>query len=323
MQVKRKAWKSMLVKGLLDADSLFYYSVWNIVSFRDLRSFYKSVDVMLYRDGLFWSNRSKDWFVNFCQDISLYASMSELDKLLFAIVFYARRRQIAFEYIIDEAMARYSKKLLHISMEIEKSGIDINPNFESYITYCRNSIRKRISPYYKSNRKKNPYVNAMRQRLIEEESVVFDDELEADDLIADRAMELKKQNIDYVIISLDKDLKQIPGKHFDYYSIKEINPETGLKEFVRYRGLSFTSRFDSYEMLATQMLMGDSGDRIKGLKGVGAVGASKILSGVKRPKQFIKIVYREYINHYSVIDHKQEFMMNLRLVKLGSSLVIE
>ena len=90
---------------------------------------------------------------------------------------------------------------------------------------------------------------------------------EADDIIAMYATDLGPT--DCVVMSIDKDLKQIPGDHYDFVS-------------------------DSYETICehearqnfwSQALIGDSTDDIPGLNGVGPVTAQKILSELERESE--------------------------------------
>lgn len=248
-------------------------------------------------------------------------SISDIKALLRAYDLpYPERKQKAFDYIIDEAFSRMGAKTLKVFDEIEATGLQLS-SFEYYITYCKNSVRKQISEYYKSNRKPNKYVSALRKKLIGEGTALFSDEYEADDLIADRAKELRSKKNPYIVVSIDKDLKQIPGYHFDYYPIYSKNPETGEKMFVKLKGLSFTSDYESMYMLATQMLTGDSGDRVNGLHRVGSKGAEKILKDCKTPYSFFRKVVSEYIKRDSdAFDWRIELMTNYRLIKLGKNL---
>ena len=77
-------------------------------------------------------------------------------------------------------------------------------------------------------------------------SLLFND-LEADDVIC------MLQDKNTYIISDDKDLKQIPGYHFDYStnSLYEITNEQAIYN------------------LASQLIKGDSTDNILGLYGIG------------------------------------------------------
>ena len=60
---------------------------------------------------------------------------------------YKERKELAFNYIVDEAVARMGNKLLKVYNEIEETGIMLT-SYELYITNCKNSVRKEISPYY-------------------------------------------------------------------------------------------------------------------------------------------------------------------------------
>jgi len=232
---------------------------------------------------------------------------------------YVERKEKAFNYIIEEAFSRMGAKALKVFDAIESTGMSLS-GIEYYITYCTNSVRKEISPYYKSNRKPNKWVSSLRTKLISEGTVTFDDQYEADDMIADRATELRNENTPYIVVSIDKDLKQIEGWHFDYYPIYAKNPETGEKLFVKLKGLSVTSKYEAMYMLATQMLTGDSGDRVKGLYRVGPKAAEKMLSDCKTPFQFFRKVVTEYIKRQSdTFDWRIEILTNYRLVKLGKS----
>lgn len=231
---------------------------------------------------------------------------------------YSERKQKAFEYIVDESFSRMGEKALKVLDAIEQTGIQLI-GYEYFITMCDKSIRKAISPEYKAKRPKNKYVSAIRTKLVNEGTVSFSSEYEADDLIFDRAKELKQEGKNYIIVSIDKDLKQIEGWHFDYYPIKEFSEATQRKEFVRYKGLSYTTQFESYYMIASQMIMGDSGDGVQGLKCYGPKAAEKILTGKTTGFQLMLAVVRTYVNVHKE-NYIEPLMMNFRLLKLGSSL---
>lgn len=231
---------------------------------------------------------------------------------------FLERKQKAFDYIIDESFSRMGEKALNVLDSIEKTGIQLI-GYEYFITMCEKSIRKAISEAYKSKRKKNKYVSSIRTKLINEGTVIFSSEYEADDLIFDRAKELKEEGKNYIIVSIDKDLKQIEGWHFDYYPIKEFSEVTQRKEFVRYKGLSYTTQFESYYMIASQMIMGDSGDGVEGLRGYGPKAAEKILTGKNTGFQLMLAVIRTYIKVHKE-NYIEPLIMNFRLLKLGKNL---
>ena len=271
---------------LFDLDSLLYHSVYRIVSITQIKE--------------------------------LLAVQKETRS-------YKERKELAFNYIVDEAVSRMGNKLLKVYNEIEETGIMLD-SYELYITNCKKSVRKEISPYYKSNRKRNIWVNAIRKHLISQDNVIYDNEYEADDLIADRARELNEKGFEYIVVSIDKDLKQIPGVHFDYYPIYEHQKDDNgnvKKVFKQLKGLSFTTPFESWKMLAMQVLMGDSGDRVKGIPKIGPKKAETILKECNTPKEFQSSVIRAYIansDKFDDNDWRSNLLMNYRLIYLGKTI---
>jgi DNA polymerase-1 len=94
------------------------------------------------------------------------------------------------------------------------------------------------------------------------------DEIEADDIISITADRLKKEGIDYTVVSGDKDMKQVPGKH--YWPFAKDLENTFDKVSPR----------QAMGMLWKQALTGDMTDGIPGLKGVGPKTAEKILGNL-------------------------------------------
>jgi 5'-3' exonuclease len=209
--------------------------------------------------------------------------------------------------------------LLDISNDennIEITGVEI------YVTHCKNSIRKEISKEYKSNRQPNEIVNCLRRMYIEKNNAIYSDTLEADDLIAIRAIELGEFNC--VIATMDKDLTQIGGFIYNFYrkpspnNIQKTEFQDGV-DVITYKrkGLSYVSKFDGQKFLAKQLLQGDSGDFIKGLPKYGAVKASKIIDPITNTFGLIKAVVAEYKKVYEE-DYIVHLQTNFRLLYLGS-----
>ena len=226
---------------------------------------------------------------------------------------YKERKEMASQFIIDAAYDRMGRKVLEIYDQIEKAGYDVKWN-RLFITNCKNNFRKVLSPEYKVNRKKNIWVNHVRKRLVNDGLSEWSDTLEADDLIADAANEIGKDG--YIIISIDKDLKQIPGVHFDFYPIYKVNE--GIKTKVGVKGLSITTDFDGWKMVATQVLMGDATDGIRGLPKVGIKTAEKILKCAGSCRQMLFRCVRAYAAIYPE-SWRHEILLNYRLIKLGNN----
>ena len=128
-------------------------------------------------------------------------------------------------------------------------------------------FRRDLHPEYKAHRGlKPPGYMKMRQEILAEDarSTVFD-EIEADDIISITADRLAKDGVDYTVVSGDKDMKQVPGKH--YWPVAKGLENTFDKVSPR----------QAMGMLWKQTLTGDMTDGIPGLKGVGPKTAEKIL----------------------------------------------
>jgi len=165
-----------------------------------------------------------------------------------------------------EKHAKYS--LDNYLNDILTSGVDTTypdcfvDSWKLYLT-GKNNFRYKIATTvpYKGNRVDKPkpkHLAFLRDYLVKEWGASISEGEEADDTIA---IEATKLGDNCVIVSLDKDLDQIVGwhynfvKHLGYY----IKPEEALVK------------------LYTQMITGDAADNIKGLFRVGPVKAAKII----------------------------------------------
>jgi DNA polymerase-1 len=127
----------------------------------------------------------------------------------------------------------------------------------------KENFRKKILPTYKANRiDKGKPINllAVRELLEKTYKSYTLERLEADDVLGIMATSPKLIG-DKIVVSLDKDLRQIPTKVY--------NPDTKKMLDVT---LDLSKRWHFM-----QMLMGDASDGYTGCPKVGAVGAEKIL----------------------------------------------
>ena len=123
--------------------------------------------------------------------------------------------------------------------------------------------RKSVLPTYKSNRvgvRKPMLLKFLRQYAGEHYDIREIPTLEGDDVIGLNATGLMAET--FIICSLDKDLKTIPGSHYDF----------GKDEFFEIS----TTEADYWHMIQT--LTGDTTDGYQGCPGVGPKTAEKILS---------------------------------------------
>lgn len=228
-----------------------------------------------------------------------------------------RSRSWMEKEIVNLTINRLSNMGDGILQDIEDTGVNA-PFVEYFLTACRRSVRKRKVKRYKKTRRPNKWVNLVRKELLRMGFAQIDDEWEADDLIKDRAMELGEDQV--VICTMDKDLKQIPGIHFDYYRPRA--KETKYNEFGHKipepcRGLNFYTREEARVFFWTQMLTGDSTDDIKGVPGIGPKRAEKALRGLQTAEELRRKVHQIYCDKFGEDEGQRQFHENVLLIGLG------
>lgn len=150
-------------------------------------------------------------------------------------------------------------------------------NATSYVASLTgaDNFRKEINPAYKANRKdKEPprWLSDTQQFLMREWKAEPTYGFEADDMLG------MLQTEETVICSIDKDLLQIPGQHYnfvkqEFYTVTELG---GLQSFYR------------------SALVGDTADNIFGVKGIGKVKAAKLIDPLTTEKDMYNTVCALY-----------------------------
>lgn len=123
----------------------------------------------------------------------------------------------------------------------------------------KNNFRYNVFPEYKANRleaKRPKWEHEVKDYLVKEWNANWSEGCEADDMIGVRALET-----DGFVASIDKDLDQIPGWHYNFVK----------KE--RY----FVTSEEATRHFYYQLLVGDTADGVKGVYGVGPKKAKKLL----------------------------------------------
>lgn len=145
---------------------------------------------------------------------------------------------------------------------------------------------------YKGNRKdarKPTHLEDIRNYLRERYNAILVEGIEADDQISIEARKINaSQGRLAVVCSVDKDLKQIPGLHYNF-ATKEHD---------------YVSDEEALVFLYTQILMGDPVDNIQGIKGIGPKKAAKILNGAKQEEEMWERVVKAYIE-FDVYEEKK------------------
>ena len=142
----------------------------------------------------------------------------------------------------------------------------------------KGNFRHEIYDKYKANRKELNEDMRVALRyghnyMVEKYDGVMAVNMEADDLVAIWAAECREAELDYTVVGIDKDLLQIPGRHYNFVkkTLVDVSPDEG------------------HYNLMLQCLTGDNADNIPGLKGIGPKKAEKILKGVPTERQWNRV----------------------------------
>ena len=119
-----------------------------------------------------------------------------------------------------------------------------------------NNFRKKILPEYKGHRQRKKPCGFKRiiSELKKNYRVILKDTLEADDALGIYATKYPGN----IIVSPDKDMRQIPGKLYDFNQTVEITPDEGARWHL------------------IQTMAGDNTDGYSGVPGIGVKKAAKI-----------------------------------------------
>ena len=157
-------------------------------------------------------------------------------------------------------------------------------SFKCYLTGSDN-FRKELFPDYKANRKqpRPVHLDACREFLCKEYGAVVTDGHEADDELG------MNQTEHTVACSIDKDLLQIPGKHYNFVKkeFREITHLDGIRHFY------------------AQMLIGDRSDNIIGVDGIGEKKAAKLLNPLSTEEEMFDCVRELYNDDYRFLLNGQ------------------
>ncbi len=159
-------------------------------------------------------------------------------------------------------------------------------------TNFRNEVAETIS--YKGNRKgieKPLHYKNIRKYMENVFHAEITEGIETDDALG------IAQTENTVICSVDKDLDQIPGDHYnwirnEYYT---VSPFEGVKSFY------------------SQLLMGDAIDNILGIYGIGRVKAHKLIEEVTSNDELVEIVSKEYRKAFDAF-WKERLIENSKLL---------
>lgn len=173
------------------------------------------------------------------------------------------------------------------------------------------TFRKAINLDYKATRPPKPdfynqYGEAIEYHLLTEWNFIQSTPgYEADDDVASIARICRSCKIPYVICSIDKDLQQIAGTHYNYRTkeLTEVTEEQAKLNLLR------------------QVLTGDRTDNIPGLPGVGPVKADKIMfENPSNSASAEESVVAAYVNKFGMEIGLAKFAETYLMVRLENCL---
>lgn len=149
-----------------------------------------------------------------------------------------------------------------------------------------NNFRYNVYPEYKGNRKASYrplWEKEVKQYITEKWEANWTDDIEADDMLGIRQLECT----DTILAHLDKDLNQIKGLHYNW----ELRR---LGEVVREKRIYTVSNEEADYWFFYQLLVGDTTDNIKGVRGIGPKKAAGILHGCESNRERYEAVLERY-----------------------------
>lgn len=180
---------------------------------------------------------------------------------------------------VDEGIARWRlEELVQRIMDGCKST-----EFSIFLTSNdKSNFRFQLYPEYKANRRKPKplHYEYLRNTLVESFYACMVQGQEADDELGIRSLEIPNS----CIATIDKDLDQIPGWHYNF-----VNDD-----------IYFMSELEAWRAFYWQCLVGDKNtDNVDGCPKIGKVKATRSLDGCESEEEMFEKVTWHYSNAYS------------------------
>jgi 5'-3' exonuclease len=182
--------------------------------------------------------------------------------------------------------------IAHFRVDDMMNNMLLKLQCEHYVGFLtgKSNFRKVLLPDYKANRLDKPkprWLQSCRNKLQHDWNCTITHGIEADDALGIAA----SHELGSVICSIDKDLLQIPGDHYNF--VKD--------EYQYVGGRSADLNF------WCQLLVGDTSDNVLGIRGIGPVKARKALEPLKDLTEWFDKVREMY-------DDDARFLTNLNVL---------
>lgn len=203
----------------------------------------------------------------------------------------ARKIQNDDMIVKETYIAPFSHAAANLRSMIDRIVREVTPDsFELVLSSSKKEVNRRnriarILPYKVDRPPKPFHYEALRKYIIEEFNTIVVEEGEADDYLG------AKQNEQTIIASIDKDLLQIPGRHFDINS-SAFTDVTALGQLSLDSSNKLTG--NGFKWFCAQCLLGDRTDAIRGIPYIRQVKVSQLLAGAETAKACWERVVKEY-----------------------------
>lgn len=178
--------------------------------------------------------------------------------------------------------------------------------FNNFRKEIRNNLLLDKQAEYKGNRKdavKPKYFRQIEEYLQTQYGFITCETIEADDAISICANNFRQKKIDYIIVSTDKDLKQISGKHYNPTKVEHYKITQEMAD----------------DFLLYQMIVGDTADNIKGLPKKGPAAFAKYMQDFLENStmtNFEAYILDRYIDELGVVSGIESFYYNYKMLRL-------
>lgn len=231
-------------------------------------------------------------------------SLTDLDSMLYIVA-----------YVHYKAGNRDNVKAVKDNVRRFISSIEKNSGCTHSLRFFQaighSNYRKEILPEYKSHRVTPDFITHWKPTIVEtfsELGAIAVSSIESDDAINIVGRHIGLNNV--VIISSDKDLKQIPCTQYDPF-----NPHKGaVNDERRWRTVSIT---EAEKFFWAQVLAGDSTDMpnsLCGIQGVGLKTGLKYVNGIT--DTFSNVIRDKYTEKYGREDGFERADRTYKMVKL-------
>lgn len=161
-------------------------------------------------------------------------------------------------------------------------------------------FRYNVYPEYKGNRKYDnmpTYLKEVREHLMKHYNFTYCEGFEADDLVVSYKQQSKDECI---IISPDKDILNLEGIHYNPRKNEYVATDKDTADLYFWKS----------------MVIGDSTDNIKGIKGVGPAGADKLVKNKGLFSSLKATVLDKYCEVFGDEEGITQFYINYKCLKI-------